>query len=415
MKSDSFFKDTSIMFLASMLTNVFNLLYHLFMVRMLTPVDFGVLNALLSLLIITSVASGTLQAVTTKFLSAFKAKNQSGKISSFLKVFFKKISIIGLIIFSIIFILRKNIADFLNLKDTFLVIIAGMLMFLSTIMPFLLGALQGLQKFKHLGATLIINAGLRFLVGVALVLLGLRVCGALSGIVIAGIAVLILAGMFLKPYFYLKKQNAVNLETAFDITSVYKYFLPTLIALPSFGLLTNMDVILVKHFFSPQQAGFYSVAQMVGKIILFLPGAVNIVMFPKLSQQHTLKKDTKFILKKCLFTVGAISTLSGIFCIIFPAFVLKLLAGNVLPECLPLVMPFAISMAFFSMSSVLMYYHLSLHDWRFIYSFLFFMILQAILIYLFHNSLLEVLYVLTGVSICLFFANLYSINWSDKQ
>ena len=48
-------------------------------------------------------------------------------------------------------------------------------------------------------------------------------------------------------------------------------------------VLTNIDLILVKHFFTPIEAGYYSIAQMVGKIILILPIPIVTVMFPKLS------------------------------------------------------------------------------------------------------------------------------------
>ncbi len=411
MKSDNLFKSAGIMFFATILSNIFNLLYQLFMVRRLEPVDFAVLNTLLSLLIIISMPTGALQAVTAKFIATFKATNQLVKINVFMSLFLKRVVMVGVSLFFIVLMFSKNIAAFFKIQSNSSVVMLGLLIMLSIILPFNLGGLQGLQKFKSMGIASIINGGSRFLLGVILVSLGFRVNGALGAVILASLITLIFCFVLLRPYFLLSqnKENAIS-KSDLDLPSIYKYFFPVLIALPSFSLLTNMDVVLVKRFFLPLEAGYYSIAQMVGKIILFLPGAITIVMFPKVSENHARNENTTYILKKCLIIVGTLCFSASAFCMMYPELVLKLLSGKVYPECIPLIAPFSISMSFFALSSVFLYYHLSVHNLRSIYIFLFAMIAQAILIILFHQSLLQVLYMLMGCSISLFIINSFGFR-----
>ena len=411
MKLDRFIKDAGIMFFAVTTASIFNLLFQLFMVRALNPVDFGILNTLLSITIVIAMPLGPLQAVVTKFVAGFKANNQSAKIRAFLLLFIKKILIFSIIVFFVVLIYSEKIAGFFKIENSLMVVMVGFMMLLSAVLPYNLGGLQGLQKFKTLGAVSIINSVLRLAFGVLLINLGLRVWGALAAIVLASLLALLFSFIPLKPYFFMRQKEAFSLgERELDLKAIYRYFLPAFVALPSFGLLTSMDIVLVKHYFSPIDAGYYSVAQMIGKIILFLPGAVTIVMFPKVTENHIKNEETLHILKKCLIVVGMLSFSASFFCVIFPELVLKILSGNVHLECIPLVLPFSLSMSFFALSSVFLYYHLSVHNMKFIYIFLVFVILEAVLIILFHRSLLEVLYVLCACSIMLFIVNTLGIK-----
>jgi len=63
------------MFLAVTILNILSLLYQLYMVRNLNPINYGILNSLFSVLMIVSIPSGTLQMEVTKFISTFYANN----------------------------------------------------------------------------------------------------------------------------------------------------------------------------------------------------------------------------------------------------------------------------------------------------------------------------------------------------
>lgn len=368
------------------------------------PADFGLLDKLMGLTLLASMPTGTFQAVVTKFIASFRAEDDFSKIRCFLWLFLKKLGVLGILALITFVIFRNNIAAYYKTENTFLIVMVGLLLIISTVLPLNLGALQGLQKFKSLGAASILNGFLRFILGAAFVNMGFKVAGALIALIIAGLIAFLAAFIPLRKYFMFEHNSGLKSKAVkLDLRGIYKYCLPAFIALFSFALLTNMDLQLISPFFSKEDAGFFAVARMIGKIILYLPGAITIVMFPKVSEYHTLNKDTAPILKKCLWSVGSICLFAGLICSIFPEFILKLLVGTVYPQCIPLVVPFVLSMSFYALSSVFLFYYLSIHNMKFIYIFMVFACLQAGLIMLFHSSLLQVLYILVVCSIALFF------------
>lgn len=103
-----------------------------------------------------------------------------------------------------------------------------------------------------------------------------------------------------------------------------------------FVWLVSFDMVLVQYFFSGQESGAYSLAQMVGRVFLFLPGAISIVMFPRASFLNTINSNTSAVLKKSLLYASCLSLSAALFYNIFPFFVLRILTGKVLGESIAL-------------------------------------------------------------------------------
>lgn len=401
----------SLMFFTATVGSVFNMLYQLYMVRNLNPVDYGTLNSLLALLLIISVPIGTIQTAITKFCSSFHAHNQWHKIKVFLFGFINKVLFFGIIFFLIIILLRKNISSFFQITTSSHIIIVGLLMLVSTMLPIGLGGLQGLQMFGWLGFNGVISSGLKLVLGIFLVSLGFKVIGALGAFLFANITTLILSIVPLGRFITNKTRlsidlSNVDLQNKINFSEVYKYFISVTVTTLCFMSLINGDIILVKHFFTPIEAGYYSVAQMVGKIIIFLPMSIIMVMFPKASNLHTQNKDTLPLLKNTLGIVGLLCFVGSLVCILYPSVIIKLLSGKEYVECINLARLFAISMTFFALMYTLLFYQLSINRSGFIYPLIFFTVLQNILIILFHKDLSQVLYILCATAILLCAINL---------
>ncbi len=166
--------------------------------------------------------------------------------------------------------------------------------------------------------------------------------------------------------------------------------------------LVNSDMVLVKYFFSPSDAGLYSLAQMLGKIFLFLPGAISMVMFPRTSGLNAKNMETVSVLKRSLLYVLGLCILSVLFYNFFPSLVLKILTGKAYPESIVLGRLFSVSMTFFALLYILLMYFLSVKDLRFIKYLVFFTALQLLAIAVFHNNLIQVQLILCINAIVLF-------------
>lgn len=407
---DKLTRQVGIIFISSMVGNISNYLFQIYMGRSLGPVDYGILASLFSLFTILSVPAGVLQTVTAKYASNFRAHGELGKVAKLVKDLLKRVSLIGLVGFVLFIIASKSISSFLQIPSRLPVIITGVALIFSIISPIVVGAIQGLQAFGWLGADMIIAALAKLSFGIFFVYLGFKVNGALLGLILGGLAGILFLIIPLKSSF---TKNMVDSD--FSFSEVYKYFLPTSIVLLCFMIITNIDLILVKHFFDPTQAGHYAAASMVAKILLYLPGAIVLVMFPKTSELHALNKEHRPILKKSLFYGILLCGAALLLFLTIPAFIVKSLYGNQYVSIIPLIGIISSAMCFFALANILFLYQLSIHELRFLKTLTIGTIAEVILIVLFHASLTQVILILLGVALFLFLSNVYYVFVSPEK
>lgn len=411
--SDSLIGATAIIFLSSVITNALNLIFWFYMVRKLNAIDYGTLNSLFSMLMIFGLPAGATVTVVTKFIAQFHSQGDYPKIRFFLFHLGKRILILdGLLLFLFIAFSPK-IAQFMNISSVPLVIATGVCLFFSVLAPIPTGTLQGLQLFLAMSIIGIVTGIIKLSASVGLVATGFGVMGAIIGVVLSAVLSLVLVTLKV-PRELLIYHNKVGHVEAIKFNSIYRYFVPVSISIFCFMVLTNIDVILVKHYFSPLEAGHYSVAQMIGKIVLFLPAAITVVMFPKVTNSYAQNKETVTILKKSLIIVGTLCFGAAIISVIFPHFILKVFTGKVVFQCVPLARLFALAMTFFALVQILITYHVSIHNFKFIFFVAFFTILQTVLIILFHKNLINVLYILLFISTLLFACGMKLVNFKEN-
>jgi len=274
------------------------------------------------------------------------------------------------------------------------------------------GGLQGLQRFGSLAFNLIVNGGLKLALVILFVRLGLGPLGAMGAIALSYFIVVFLSFFLLRGFLsrakgISPKEPNPEISNPFNISEVYHYFFPVGITLLCFMVLTSVDLILVKHFFTPLEAGYYSVAQMVGKIILFLPLPIIMVMFPKLSSMESQREKKLKILEKSLWLSGFSCTIVALICILFPSFVMKILTGEVYFKCVPLIRYFSVNMTFFSVALIILYYQISTNKRMFLYPLFLLTLIQIGLIIIFHKTLIQVLMTVSIIAFCLFVINFY--------
>lgn len=402
MRIDNFTKDNILMFFANSLGSFFNLLYQLAMLRLVTKDTFAGLNSLLSLLVIISVPSAAFTTMVTKHICSHNAR----KKNEHLKTVWQKLSIHSLLFSSIIFLtiilFRRHIADFLQLEQSLSIIILAGIFFFNGIAPALTGGLQGLEKFKWLAITAIAIGFLKLILSVVLVKNMANVLnGALCGLLLA-----IFIGIFLNIWplrFLLKGKGREKIA----LKELYGYGLTVLPASLCFAVLTNVDMLLVKHFFLAE-AQDYSVAQMIGKIIISISGMVYIVMFSRVSNLYAVKESSKVILRRSLFFTFILSFLAVAAYNLFPRFVFSILAGSVSEEVISLARLFSLSMLFFALSNVLFYYQLSIERYSFLKPLILTVVLEIAAISIFHKTTFTVASIMFVSSLTIFSLNLKS-------
>jgi len=417
---DAFSKNIIFVFFGTSIVNLLNLLYQILIAHRLSPQDFAAFNSLLSIFMLISVPSGTLQVAIVKYSAEFNAQNQIVKLRILLSNLLRKTVTLAIITFFIFYLSSFYILDKLKITSISSGFILAILLALSWISPVFLGGIQGLELFKWLMSVSVITGVLKLFLAFIFILLGFNIAGALGAFLVSGIIGLVIYYFPLKDLLYFKNvHDGINplRNTAFssiedkisngvNFKEFFLYLFPVVISSFCFISLVSLDMVLVKYFFSSNESGFYSLAQMVGKIFLFLPGAISIVMFPKIAGLNAKNMDTATTLKRSLLYAGILCIIASLVYNLFPSFILKILTGKVFSTPIILGRLFSISMSFFTLLYILIAYFLSKRDLHFLKYLISFTALQLLAIILWHKSLIQVQSILCINAILLFFVHL---------
>ncbi len=387
--TDDVARDSTIMAVFTLLAGLFNFLYQLSMGMMLTPVQYGTLVSFLSIFAMISLFSQAIQISVTKFTSKFKTQHKLGGINYLRKFSLQRMLLLGAVLFILVALFTPIISRFLKVDNYWYCLLFSTSLILVFAIPVNCGILQGLQKFVPLGISTALIGFLKLSIGALLVYVGWGVYGGLVCLILAVVVVLGLTRYFLRDV-----ASAGNESVA--LSGLFSYTGLVIVAVVSFGVLTNIDVILVKHYLSPESAGNYAVISVLGRIALFAPLGVALAIFPKTSDLFETSGGNRAVLQKAIFLT--VLLVGGVVVIFWLAsnFIINLLFSDKYPLVAPYLFRYTLAMALFAFSFLMMNYFLSLNQTKVAYSFLGVVVAQVILLAFFHNNINEVVNVMLG-------------------
>lgn len=408
-KDDLFFH-TIIMMVGTKLGDIFSLIYRLAMIRLLTVEEYGTLNSLISSSLILSQFIAPFQPVLTKYFAEYSSKGEWAQFRFLRRRIWRDLGIFSIVIAIIIISLSGEIRGYLNIEEISYILLAGAMIICTILLAVPMAVIQGTQAFVSLASISALSAFFKMIIGIGLIMLaGLTVDGALGGMIASPVSA-ILIGIFLINK-YLKSSPAEGESERIAMLPIYKYFIPTALTLGSLWALTNVDVILVKHFFTGQEPGYYSVSQMVGLMVLYLPGAITIVIYPKAAAAHAKSLESRRMLWKGLAVVAGFSLLGVVLCSVAPGMILTVLSGKNNLQSRELVPWFAMAMSFFSLSMLVVFYHLAVNNARIAIPLIVLVIAEIITIYFHHPALIDIIYIVLSYSIITFVVSLFMLRY----
>jgi len=392
-------KSSSIMLVSILIANVFAYFLQVYYGRVLGPIDYGIFGTLMSILMILTVPITVIGNVVTKFVSSFKAKEEYGKINSFIFSAIKKLTVYGLFGFVVIVVLSPFIANYIKLDSKLPLIFVGLTLLFSVILPITRGALQGLQKFNDLAFNNVFESIVRLILGILLLKLGLGVNGAVLSYGFGYLSAFLITFISLR-FLFGKEDRKINVK------EIYDYTYPVLVAIVCLSILINFPTILVKHYFSSLEAGYWNAALTIARLIGFVSAAFSGVMFAKVAEGHERKEETMHFLNKSLIYAGICSL--GFLGLIwlFPEFVVKLLFSSGYEGSVVLLKLLSFVLVFNSLNLLIINYELVLKKFKVVLLLVVLTLLEITLILLFHNTLLEVIYIMLAVNFLIFIIEL---------
>ena len=166
--------------------------------------------------------------------------------------------------------------------------------------------------------------------------------------------------------------------------------------------LTNVDVLLARIFLTPDQSGEYSVGVLLAKIAFFLPNAIVIVLFPKMTSANS---------RKAVYVATGLTAIVGLFITAFSFafgnFVIRVLGGVQYPNLGSEAWLFALEGSAFALVQVLLYARLATQDRSAVLAVWVGLVVLVVVVSTWrHNSVAEIVTTVVAVSLALTVAGL---------
>jgi O-antigen/teichoic acid export membrane protein len=276
----------AILSLATLVLNGAAYLYNIACIRYLGPQVYGDVAAMLALFALVSLPLGSIQSLLAREVAQLPA---AGAVSALLRRGATIAVALGVGLTLLGLVLADRIRDLLNVESYSTVLAGISAIAFAVVAAVLYGFLQGSLRFTALGVTYGISGLARPIFVVPALLLGFGATGALAVNTLAGFLAVTIAAFAMRDLW-----RADVAEAAPDLDR--RQMLVMLLGSLAFASLTNIDILLAAYFLPGDLAGVYAAAALVGKAVLFLPGAVVTVLLPKAATRAAAGLTARWIL-----------------------------------------------------------------------------------------------------------------------
>lgn len=318
--SDEMLRHASILFFGMMVVHVCNLVYQMAVSRVLPNEEYVLLTAFLSVLAIIARPLTTLTTGVSHYSSLLHRDDRTGDVKRLLLKWLWLTGVPAIALGALFVIFNKPLAGFLHLDRGAPVIIAGAVLPALFWLPILNGAGQGLQLFGWISAATVLGALIRLGLGAGLVWFVYPGCGWAMlghGLGIYATAILMLLGLIL-----MLRQKG---RTKAALPSMRFYLIQSFFIQAAYAVLMTADVILVKHYL-PDDTEF-AYAATLGRIVVFLSGAIVMAMFPKVASSGGSTDAQRAIYNRSMVYTLVFIAAAVIGCVVFPGLLSRILFG----------------------------------------------------------------------------------------
>lgn len=380
-------------------------LFQIIMGRMLSVSEYGIFSALMAMIVVIGAPMTTLSMIISRRVSTYRSEQDNGKLGYLFYWINRKLLLIAVVLIVLVVFNIKPLQNFLLIEKSahlYLLLIILLIAFPQAVNN---AYLQGLQYFKWLSVSGVLATLLKIIIAVILIYFGLGVAGALGGVIFSTFIILILTYVVLRPS--LSKNNASISNTTHLL---FKSAMPVLLANVAFAVMTQIDMVLVKYYFSEQEVGIYAAASILGKAVMYLPGGIAMALFPMVAENHASGKSSAHLMFQAVGVTALLSLTGALFYYFFADSIIVLLYGNDYKEAANVLKYFGF--AILPMALIMVAEHFLIAMGRVLFAYLFMVVapLQLIAIYYYHDTLLDIVAVLSISGIILVVSG-YGLLW----
>jgi len=324
-------------------------LFHLILLRLLIPAEYGEFLSYLSLTYLLGIPTATIGTVVTKFVSDYKGRGDSTSINQFFYYLLKFISPIVFIIGSLLILFSGSLA-FVFKAHSMAFVILGISVFISLFQTIITSYIIAFQKFIFQTIVGFGGVVITILLSVVFIKLGMGATGAVLGQILAGVVTSIILFLSIRKSVLPRisgKKIKFNLRGFTGYSFIF--------ALGTASLIST-DVLMVRAFFDSHTSGLYSALSILGRMILYGLTPLCALVLPIAAHRHAQNTTTRPVFLKLGSVILLFGTIgAGVFSL-FPSQIIGLLSGSAYLEAAPLLSYFAFTMVFFAFSQFILSY-----------------------------------------------------------
>jgi O-antigen/teichoic acid export membrane protein len=306
-----------VLLIGSIFVSLANFGYNIGVARLLGPADFSHAAAAVTILMLISAITLAFQLMCTKLIA--KADTLEAKASVFQHLM-KRAWAIGFALGAFMLLGNSVLTAYLRLSSPWIIILLAVGLTIYVPLGVKRGGLQGTCRFRGLAWNMAAEAIAKFVGAIVLMKFGFGVLGA-----VAAISASVILAFCLPDKATELRGHAVAGESApvGEARQAIVFFVGQVI-------ISNIDILMVKHFFRPDEAGLYAAIALVGRLLYFGAWSVVSAMFP-VSAENKQGKPSGSLLAIPLLLVTGMSVVFVLLLAAFPTLVFQSLFGSHFP------------------------------------------------------------------------------------
>jgi O-antigen/teichoic acid export membrane protein len=348
--------------------------------RLLGPLDYGLVAALLSVLVVGSTVFIALQWSIARLVAA----STDGFTAAL--VVYRRAMLITLGTTAALVVAATVVTLVLDATAGPIPVAALVLTYvaLASMAPLLLacGMLQGQNRYAGLAWSYAASGVLRAPLLLPLLLLPLAAVDAAMLAVTAAIVIsAVWAGWLTRGA--LRAAGTPDRDT----WSAFLKPLPAIgVGLVGIAMLTNIDVVAAKVSLGGDEAGYFGAASVVAKALLVVPQAMTIVLLPRVAEREARGQHTGSLLSGGVLVMALAGLLAMALAVPLEEPVMALAFGTAFEPAAALLIPFLGATTLLGALLILVNHHVARRDHRFVWAVGALAVLQVVLLAFFSTS-----------------------------
>lgn len=255
---------------ASVLSNALGYGLTVLLTRSFGPAEYGALGALLGVGLIGGIPAGALTYVLARRTAAAELPTGANERAGL------RLSItVGAVVGGLVIVLSPVADAFFHLGSPWPALWLGVMLLPYSVQGALLGGLLGHERYAAFAAGQLLTALTRFAAGVVTALLALSVAGAMAALAVGTFAAAAGLWWMCGPASWSVPGRSRDLLA--DLARACS-------AIAGVIVLSNVDLLLARHFLSREESGAYALAALFGKACLWGAQFVPALVFPRLAR-----------------------------------------------------------------------------------------------------------------------------------